>query len=149
MLVPQWTLYGGFNSLLVYCSWCRLKSSNFESGCTVAVLHSLLNLYPPIAPCCSADENRCTFNRYISFLTPVSLLETERPFRIVTPRAKHLKSTICTSYIIWLCTRTRVPAFFFFFFAYEMNNAFYSRIRTYKISRKLRTGSSKNSIAGK
>jgi hypothetical protein len=64
-----------------------LKLSNSESGCEVAVLQLMLNQRQPTVSCRSAKKRTCAFQLFIPFQTSVSLLETERLFRIVFPRA--------------------------------------------------------------
>ncbi len=81
----------------ISCSGCHLKLSDSKSSCKVAVLHLLLNWRPSIALCLSADESRSAFRLFIPFLTPVSLLETERLFQDCHTARGQLKSTICTS----------------------------------------------------
>jgi hypothetical protein len=72
------------SKILQFC--CRLKWPNSKSGCEVAVLHLLLN-WRSISSCHSADERRRAFQPFIPFLIFVSLLEIERLYRIITPRA--------------------------------------------------------------
>ncbi len=62
---------------------CRLKLSKSKCGCKVIVIHKT----PPIASWRLSDENKRDFRLHMLFLASVSLLETERQFRLVTSRA--------------------------------------------------------------
>jgi hypothetical protein len=84
-------------------SGCQLKLSNSKTDCKVAVLHFLLNQSPPIASCCSGDENRrAYFQLSISFLTSVSLLETERGWSELSRLARTTKIDRLRIYSLWL-----------------------------------------------
>jgi hypothetical protein len=95
---------------------CSLKLYTSKSVCRVAALYSLLDWITPIEYGRLVDGCRCFFSFLFWHETSGSLLETEWPFKSVTPRVDS-KIGHLSIFSFWVLNLIRIPVMFTFWVA--------------------------------